>query len=226
MLYTVLFRSPGDRKQIDIMAEQTFAKDRSNFMKAYAQETDKPFGYIVLDNHPRTTNEHQVVANVFEGCYTYPYMTKNSFQTPAPPPTVKQPVQNSYQSPVVKPNVTVSVKRKAKDQTPAAKKQKKPVTSTKKQKKPKPAKKKSVKKQKKPKSKKPTQKKSTRKQPQFTGGQVSPDVSEYYEQESGPEDYESPEEPEDYELPESYLERQAYRMARSQGGFGPNFQYV
>ena len=51
-LYKVLFRSPGDRKQIDIMAEQTFAKDRPHFMKAYTQETEKPFGYIVLDNHP------------------------------------------------------------------------------------------------------------------------------------------------------------------------------
>ena len=37
-LYKVLFRSPGDRKQIDIMAEQTFAKDRANFMKAYTRD--------------------------------------------------------------------------------------------------------------------------------------------------------------------------------------------
>ena len=199
-LYKVLFRSPGDRKQIDIMAEQTFAKDRGNFMKAYAQETDKPFGYIVLDNHPRTTNEHQVVANVFEECYTYPYMTKNSFQKPVSPPTVKQLVQNSYQSPVVK--------RKAEQQIPVAKKQKQLKSVTKK---------KVVKKQKKSKPKKKSKKRAqVQRQPKerFTGGIVIP-----------PEEYENYESSEEYE-PETYLERQGYRIARSRGGFGPNFQYV
>ena len=70
--YKVLFRSPGDRKQIDIMAEQTFAKDRPHFMKAYTQETETPYGYIVVDNHPRTTGKRQVVANVFGECKSYP----------------------------------------------------------------------------------------------------------------------------------------------------------
>ena len=70
--YKVLFRSPGDRKQIDIMAEQTFAKDRPRFMQAYHRETDRPYGYIVLDNHPRTASARQVVGNVFGDCYSYP----------------------------------------------------------------------------------------------------------------------------------------------------------
>ena len=77
-LYKVLFRSPGDRKQIDIMAQQTFAKDRPRFMQAYSQETKQPYGYIVVDNHPRTTSEHQVVGNVFGDCYTYPHITSTS----------------------------------------------------------------------------------------------------------------------------------------------------
>ena len=70
--YKVLFRSPGDRKQIDIMAEQTFAKDRPHFMKAYTQETEPPYGYIIVDNHPRTTSDRQVVADVFGQCKSYP----------------------------------------------------------------------------------------------------------------------------------------------------------
>ena len=74
-LYKVLFRSPGDRKQIDIMAEQTFAKDRPHFMKAYTQETENPYGYILLDNHPRTTSDRQVVADVFGQCNSYPCMS-------------------------------------------------------------------------------------------------------------------------------------------------------
>ena len=94
--YKVLFRSPGDRKQIDIMAEQTFAKDRPRFMQAYKQETDRPYGYIVVDNHPRTTSEHQVVGNVLGDCYTYPHITSTlppmaEFPRESLPP--REPVQ-------------------------------------------------------------------------------------------------------------------------------------
>ena len=119
-LYKVLFRSLGDRKQIDIMAEQTFAKDRTNFMKAYTRETEKPFGYIILDNHPRTSSENQVVANVFCDCYTYPYITKT--EGPSPQSKVSPSPQNSV-SLEVQPKLPV--KRKAEDQITGVKKQKK-----------------------------------------------------------------------------------------------------
>ena len=39
--YLVLFRSPSDRKQIGIVAERIFTKDRKNFMSAYVKETEK-----------------------------------------------------------------------------------------------------------------------------------------------------------------------------------------
>ena len=90
-LYKVLFRSPGDRKQIDILAEQTFAKDRPNFMKAYNKETEKPFGYIILDNHPRTTSDRQVVADVFRDCYAYPHITKSSSPHASSPQSIVTP---------------------------------------------------------------------------------------------------------------------------------------
>ena len=91
--YKVLFRSPGDRKQIDIMAEQTFAKDRPRFMQAYSQETDQPYGYIVVDNHPRTASEHQVVGNVFGDCYSYPHITSTS--PPSHPRVESVPLRES-----------------------------------------------------------------------------------------------------------------------------------
>ena len=73
--YMVLFRSPSDRKQIDMVAERIFAKDRSNFMKVYAKETEKPYGYLLVDNQPKTPTEKQVVAEVFENCHCYPNIT-------------------------------------------------------------------------------------------------------------------------------------------------------
>ena len=71
----VLFRSPSDRKQIDILAERILAKDRRNFMEVYAKETEKPFGYLLIDNQPKTTSDKQVVADVFGNCQSYPHVT-------------------------------------------------------------------------------------------------------------------------------------------------------
>ena len=48
--HMVLFRSPSDRKQIDMIAERIFAKDKSNFMSAYMNATEKSYGYLLLDN--------------------------------------------------------------------------------------------------------------------------------------------------------------------------------
>ena len=142
--YKVLFRSPGDRKQIDIMAEQTFAKDRPRFMQAYKQETDRPYGYLVVDNHPRTTSERQVVANVFGDCYTYPHITSTSppSQTriePLPPPLPEQPVTiiRKRPAPVInKSEVQSSKKRKVTSSRVQPKKRKlqnKSLTQTRKQ---------------------------------------------------------------------------------------------
>ena len=76
--YMVLFRSPSDRKQIDIIAERIFAKDRPNFMSAYAKETERPYGYLLIDNQHKTPAEKQVLANVFENCQAYPHITSST----------------------------------------------------------------------------------------------------------------------------------------------------
>ena len=51
--YLTPFRSPSDRKQIDMVAERILAKDRSNFMKLYAKETEKPYGSFWWTINPR-----------------------------------------------------------------------------------------------------------------------------------------------------------------------------
>ena len=76
--YMVLFRSPSGRKQIDVIAERIFAKDRPNFMSAYAKETERPYGYLLIDNQPKTPAEKQVLANVFENCQAYPHITSST----------------------------------------------------------------------------------------------------------------------------------------------------
>ena len=122
--YKVLFWSPGDRKQIDMMPEHTFAKDRPYFMKAYNRETAHPYGYIVVDNHPQTNNEHQVVGNVFDDCYAYPLTNTNSPKRNETP-SVSTANSTYVPSPLREPQRETSRKRAAEKVTaPRVKKRK------------------------------------------------------------------------------------------------------
>ena len=46
--YLALFRSPSDRKQIGIIGERMFDKNRVHFMSAYYKETEKPYPHNVI----------------------------------------------------------------------------------------------------------------------------------------------------------------------------------
>ena len=87
--YLVLFRSPSDRKQIDMIAERIFAKDRPNFMSVYGKVTTKPYGYVLIDNQPKTNSEHQVVSHVFETCERYPYISTHPTEERMEPPSIE-----------------------------------------------------------------------------------------------------------------------------------------
>ena len=73
--YLVLFRSPSDRKQINTIAERIFAENRFKFMQVYTKATSVPYGYVLIDNHPRTAPENQVVTDVFGTCQRHPLET-------------------------------------------------------------------------------------------------------------------------------------------------------
>ena len=69
--YLALFRSPSDRKQIGIIGERMFDKNRAHFMNAYYKETEKPYGYLLVDNKPGTPPDKQILADLFGECYVY-----------------------------------------------------------------------------------------------------------------------------------------------------------
>ena len=48
--YIALFRCPADRRQIGIMAERIFDKQKSLFMSIYNDVTIKPYSYVLVDN--------------------------------------------------------------------------------------------------------------------------------------------------------------------------------
>ena len=79
--YLALFRSPSDRKQIGIIGERMFGKNRVHFMNAYYKETAKPYGYLSLDNKPDTPADQQILADLFGECYVYHFGIKSTEPT-------------------------------------------------------------------------------------------------------------------------------------------------
>ena len=73
-----LFRSPSDRKQIGIIAERMFDKNRVHFMNAYYKETEKPYRYLLVDNKPGTPPDNQILADLFGECYAYHFRVNST----------------------------------------------------------------------------------------------------------------------------------------------------
>ena len=63
--YMVLFKSPADRKQIEIISQRIFPKEQNKFMSIYNKETDKQHGYNLVDNTPSTNRDSQIVTDIF-----------------------------------------------------------------------------------------------------------------------------------------------------------------
>ena len=53
-----------------------FDKNRVHFMNAYYKETEKPFGYLLVDNKPDTPADKQVLGDLFGDCRVYLFATQ------------------------------------------------------------------------------------------------------------------------------------------------------
>ena len=100
----IIFRSPSDRKQVDILADRIFAKHRPKFMDAYERETEKAYGYVLIDNQPGTVKERQVVCEILGNCHAYPNIIQSSVQTMQPTKELSTKVS------IKSPQVTISRK--------------------------------------------------------------------------------------------------------------------
>ena len=63
-MYMVLICSPADEK-IKRVGQRMFRAQNDQFMNIYCLETEKPYGYILIDNKPETMTGHQVLSNIF-----------------------------------------------------------------------------------------------------------------------------------------------------------------
>ena len=51
------------------------------FMNAFYKETEKPFGYLLVDNKSNTPPHKQVLANLFGECYVYHFAVSSTEPT-------------------------------------------------------------------------------------------------------------------------------------------------
>ena len=69
--YMALFRCPADRRQIGIVVDRIFDKNKPAFVEMYNNITPKPYSYVIVDNKANTPSRRQVIAEVFRICVSY-----------------------------------------------------------------------------------------------------------------------------------------------------------
>ena len=57
-------------------------------MAAYAKDTEKTYGYILVDKRPDTSNDKQVLSDIFGSCHCYSTLTNKPSKSSEEPSTV------------------------------------------------------------------------------------------------------------------------------------------
>ena len=65
--YIVAFKNPRDSLGVSTLAKQAFPGEVSRVMKAYEDVTQQPYGYLLFDLHPTTTNPYRLRTSIFPG---------------------------------------------------------------------------------------------------------------------------------------------------------------
>ena len=69
--YMALFRCPADRRQIGIMADRIFDKNKPALLEIYNNIASKSYSFFIVDNIADTPSRKQVIAEVLGECVSY-----------------------------------------------------------------------------------------------------------------------------------------------------------
>ena len=76
--YNILFRNNRDILQVQTLGCQIFGKQCSYFMDAYNKATSLPWGYILINLHPKTRqNTYKLITHIIPGEMTIVYLLRN-----------------------------------------------------------------------------------------------------------------------------------------------------
>ena len=86
--YVITFNNPRDTLGFRTLAQQAFAGRVPYVWESFQDATSKPFGYLVMDLHPRTPNIQRLRTNILSGSHSYPviYVDKKTQKTDEPLP--------------------------------------------------------------------------------------------------------------------------------------------
>ena len=87
--YMVFFKCPADRRQIGIMAERIFDKQKPLFMEIYNEITVKPNSYVLIDNKVDTAVDRKIMSGVFGTCVSYALPSTSKSQSLEKRPAAK-----------------------------------------------------------------------------------------------------------------------------------------
>ena len=84
----IAFNKPRDTLGFRTLAQQAFAGRVPYVLESFQDATSKPFGYLVMDLHPRTPNIQRLRAKILPATHTYPviYVDKKSHKSDEPIP--------------------------------------------------------------------------------------------------------------------------------------------
>lgn len=64
--YIVLFRNIRDQSQLSVFAHQFYPENSSFFKNVFKDATSTPYGYLLVDLHPKTKDEYRIRSNIFD----------------------------------------------------------------------------------------------------------------------------------------------------------------
>lgn len=63
--YLVLFKNARDKTQVRTIGQQMFPTQPKFLVSAFDDATNRPYGYLVLDMHPSSSDDHRVRTDIF-----------------------------------------------------------------------------------------------------------------------------------------------------------------
>jgi hypothetical protein len=76
--YIIIFRNKRDATQFRRLAQQLLPGNSNWLMEAFDDATSCPYGYLLIDNHPRTLDCHRFRTRIFNGEETVLYLDRNN----------------------------------------------------------------------------------------------------------------------------------------------------
>ena len=79
--YLILFRNNRDVQQVQTLARQIFGKGKgvSYFLDAYKKATSQPWGYLLINLHPKTKeDDYQLLTHILPGEMTVVYKPRDT----------------------------------------------------------------------------------------------------------------------------------------------------